>query len=195
MGERSVPLAGHRVAHRDTVAQTSDAADVRLDIEQALSFREPSSPWAVAARPAAVPRRERLIWASGVAISLVIAGVFGMRGALQEEAPAPLVRFELFPPEGGDFTRSGGVPRFAISPDGRYLVFAATPGPGKPDQLWLRRLDSTEAKPIAGTESTEGSLLPQTPFWSPDSRYVGFFVQAGSVRKIFPPSPGSGRPR
>ncbi len=42
-------------------------------------------------------------------------------------------------------------------------------------QLWLRPLDSQEARPLAGTDGA------QYPFWSPDSRSVGF--TAGGVLK------------
>jgi hypothetical protein len=57
----------------------------------------------------------------------------------------------------------------ALSPDGRRLVFSAVGAHGK-DQLWIRSLSALTAQPLAGTE---GAMLP---FWSPDSRYVGFFA-------------------
>ncbi len=57
---------------------------------------------------------------------------------------------------------------FALSPDGRQIVFVAS-GDGSP-RLWLRRLDVTSAQPLAGTDSAS------FPFWSPDSRSVGFFA-------------------
>ena len=56
--------------------------------------------------------------------------------------------------------------QFALSPDGQSLVFVAS-GDG-PSRLWLRRLDQTEARPLAGTEGAAA------PFWSPDSRSIGF---------------------
>jgi hypothetical protein len=48
---------------------------------------------------------------------------------------------------------------------------------GGSPRLWLRALKSTSAKPVAGTE--HASL----PFWSPDSRSVGFFAN-GPVERI-----------
>jgi Tol biopolymer transport system component len=59
---------------------------------------------------------------------------------------------------------------FALSPDGRMIVFTAT-ADGQ-SSLWLRSLDSASAKPLHGTE--DGIF----PFWSPDSRSVGFFADA-----------------
>ena len=43
--------------------------------------------------------------------------------------------------------------------------------------IFLRRLDSTELQELVGTE---GAVWP---FWSPDSRYVGFFAN-GKVSKV-----------
>jgi Tol biopolymer transport system component len=65
--------------------------------------------------------------------------------------------------------------RFAISPDGRKLAFVAL-GADRTRMLWLRRLDSLTAQPLPGTEGAYG------PFWSPDSRFVGFVAQGGLKR-------------
>jgi len=52
----------------------------------------------------------------------------------------------------------------ALSPDGRGLVYEAN------NQLYLRALDHTEATPLRGTQSGTN------PFFSPDGRWLGFFV-------------------
>ena len=71
-------------------------------------------------------------------------------------------------------TPSTGDPlSFAISPDGRRLVFSAS-NEGK-SQLWVRALDSLAAKPLA-----DGAT---SPFWSPDSASVGFFAD-GKLKRI-----------
>src|SRR4030095_15623533 len=75
----------------------------------------------------------------------------------------------ILPPERSSFGQ------IAVSPDGRLLAFTAATG-GKV-QLWVRPLDSTEAKPLAGTQ---GAIFP---FWSPDSRFIGFFAD-GRLKKI-----------
>ena len=63
----------------------------------------------------------------------------------------------------------------ALSPDGRYLAFVSgTAGPG---QLWVRPMDSIEARMLPGAEAVT------YPFWSPDSAYIGFFSQ-GKLKKI-----------
>jgi Tol biopolymer transport system component len=72
----------------------------------------------------------------------------------------------------------GGVGRFAISPNGRRLVFVASDPDGNV-RLWVRPLDSMVATPLAGTDGA-GS-----PFWSPDSRLVAFVAQ-GQLKTIDP---------
>ncbi|MDA2927732.1 hypothetical protein MYX78_10980, partial [Acidobacteria bacterium AH-259-G07] len=58
-----------------------------------------------------------------------------------------------------------------ISPDGKHLVFA-TRSADSPNLLWVRSLDSLTARSLPGTESAFH------PFWSPDSRFIGFFSRA-----------------
>jgi Tol biopolymer transport system component len=57
---------------------------------------------------------------------------------------------------------------FALSPDGRRIAYVATLD--GISRLWMRALDSTSAQPLPGTE---GAL---NPFWSPDSRSLGFLA-------------------
>lgn len=64
-----------------------------------------------------------------------------------------------------------------MSPDGQSLVFAARAG--EHEQLWLRSLDSPDLRPIDGTDGRSSESQPQSPFWSPDGRTLGFFVQTG----------------
>jgi Tol biopolymer transport system component len=54
-----------------------------------------------------------------------------------------------------------------ISPDGRRIAFSGVSGTRQ--MLWVRDLDSLEAKPLNGTDGAA------YPFWSPDSRSLGYF--------------------
>ncbi len=71
-------------------------------------------------------------------------------------------RLSILPPTNSSFES------FAISPDGRTVAFTAA-WKGN-TALWIRALDSLEAKPLPGTETAS------QPFWSPDSRSIGFFT-------------------
>jgi Tol biopolymer transport system component len=64
---------------------------------------------------------------------------------------------------------------FALSPDGRQIVFVAS-GDGA-SRLWRRSLSAATAQPLA---DTEGATFP---FWSPDSRSVGFFAD-GKLKRL-----------
>ncbi len=71
-------------------------------------------------------------------------------------------RLSILPPKNSSFES------FAISPDGRTVAFTAA-WKGN-TALWIRALDSLEAKPLPGTETAS------QPFWFPDSRSIGFFT-------------------
>jgi eukaryotic-like serine/threonine-protein kinase len=114
--------------------------------------------------------REKLAW--GVAAAAVLAAAALGYGFLRR-APKPLrvVRFEVANPPGITTIDS---PK--ISPDGKMLAFNATDAGGKA-QIWLRPLNALTAQPLPGTEGT------RRPFWSPDSRFLGF-VADGKLKKI-----------
>jgi hypothetical protein len=64
----------------------------------------------------------------------------------------------------------------ALSPDGQKLAFAATDASGA-SFLWIRALSYSDAERI---DQTEGALLP---FWSPDSKFVGFWANS-KLKKV-----------
>lgn len=95
----------------------------------------------------------------------------------REKAPvARVVNATLLPP--GDAEFDFGIPFAlpALSPDGTRIAFGARTKDGR-RQLYVRRLDSPTAQTLPGTE---GAAFP---FWSPDSRWVGF-GQGGKLKKI-----------
>ena len=101
-------------------------------------------------------RMPRIIFEAAAAV-LLVAGVLYVR-----QPSPPEIRLDVTTPPTADPTA------FAISPDGRRLVFSAS-REGK-SQLWVRPLDSLTAEPLPGTEGAA------YPFWSPDSASVGFFA-------------------
>jgi eukaryotic-like serine/threonine-protein kinase len=112
--------------------------------------------------------RERFAW--------IIAGVFAASTIalaireLRRPRSAPAVRSTILPPDNSTFSFvGGGAGPVVISPDGGQLAFVASDPVGK-RQIWIRPLDSLSAKTLPGTEDAS------YPFWSPDSRFLGFFA-------------------
>jgi serine/threonine protein kinase len=127
--------------------------------------------------PVAARRRHRSWLAWGLAAAALLAAI--VLGALYLEtllAPVSSIHSYVLPPDKATFVfnddSSGPV---VISPDGRRLAFVARAGSER--MLWIQPLNSATAQPMAGTEGAT------YPFWSPDSRYVGFFA-AGKLKKV-----------
>ena len=86
-------------------------------------------------------------------------------------------RFVITTPPGTLISTSENNTRMALSADGRQLAFIATTN--GLEQLWIHSMREGTARPIGGTE---GAV---SPFWSPDSRFVGYVARdAGEIRKI-----------
>ena len=113
----------------------------------------------------------------GWAFAAVLALILGIGYLRRAPTPEQAVRAFILPPEKTTFTSVGldGGP-ITVSPDGRQLAFAATDDSGN-HLLWVRPIDSVAAHSLPGTEG--GAW----PFWSPDSRYLGFFA-GGQLKKI-----------
>lgn len=117
----------------------------------------------------AVPTNVRSVrvWQGLAALMALIA--VGMAGWMfRAKTPGPVSRFEASLPE--NITPGDDV---SVSPDGRKLVFNAAGGGG----LWVRDVDALEWRHLPGTEGAS------SPFWSPDSRYLGF-AAGERIRKL-----------
>lgn len=92
---------------------------------------------------------------------------------------APIAsRFLIDLPEDAQLGQTAWEPLPAVSPDGRFVVFRMTPEQGTGFRLYLRPIGSLTVQPIAGTEGVN-----PYPFWSADSRYIGFFA-VGKLKKV-----------
>lgn len=104
----------------------------------------------------------------------VVAALLASALVLTRPAPSetPRLRLTVAPPPGTRLS-SGGV----LSPDGNAIVFVAEDVSTSVTQLWVRRLDDPDARPIAGTSGAS------KPFWSPNGNSLGFFA-GGSLRTV-----------
>ena len=157
-----------RCLEKDRKNRIHDAGDVRLEIEDALTVPSSEGPIAGATTNVTPAHGSRVAWivaavAGAVAVALAVPAARYFR-----EAPPPEMRTDIVTPSGGDPLS------FALSPDGRQIVMVGSNAGHT--QLWVRSLGDATAHALAGTE---GAL---NPFWSPDSRSVGFFASGKLLR-------------
>jgi eukaryotic-like serine/threonine-protein kinase len=121
--------------------------------------------------------RERGLIAAVVVCGLLAVG--GIAGSLifskKAESFRKVVRAQIGAPEHYTFTSLSNSNHAAISPDGSTIAFIAE-GEGK-QFLFVRPLQAAAAQPLAGTEGA------YYPFWSPDSKFLGFFA-GGKLKKV-----------
>jgi serine/threonine protein kinase/Tol biopolymer transport system component len=158
---------------KDPEERWQSAHDLRLELK---SLEERG----VAAEPsqAAASRWgnwERLVWAAAL-----LAAVAILAWNYNQRVPeaAHIVRSSLLPPSGSSYEPYN----FAVSPDGARLAFVALDREGK-STLWVRSLSVVNAQEFS---ATDGAMYP---FWSPDSRRVGFF--ANEELRILDPEDGA----
>lgn len=164
-----------RCLTKDPRQRLQAIGDARLAIEETVSGadqEEGTSGSQAAGRNRATLLHRSFPWALG-ATTVLFAG-FAAWLLLRPAPQQNVVRFSITPPENTEFGSSGGL---SASPDGRYLAFIAQASADKPLVLWVRLLDSLTAEPVPGTEGAS------MPFWSPDSRWIGFQAN-GKLEKI-----------
>ncbi|MEI6669877.1 MAG: protein kinase [Acidobacteriota bacterium] len=128
---------------------------------------------------AGVGLRARTGWVAAAILAVLFVCASALATALWSRTPTgdePPMRFRFDLPATAKSGGNGWNPR--VSPDGRQIVFAATTGDGK-TLLWVRALDSLTARSLPGTDGAD------MPFWSPDSRSIGFGA-GGKIKRISP---------
>ena len=165
-----------RCLRKDRRQRLADAGAVRIEIEEALTA--PASAVAPNAGWSTTGWRERAAWLAGLGLLALTTVAFAIGFVLRAPKPTEAIRFFVSPPDTWSLMGAGTLTTgpVSVSPDGRRIVMLATSADGK-SILWVRSLDTLTAQALAGTE---GALRP---FWSPDSRFVGFF-SGGKLKKI-----------
>jgi len=149
-----------RCLEKDPENRRQSARDLKVELEWIGAAAESGE-----TVPATAPSRSRLGWALVAVLAVVAAGAsfIAWRSTRPVEEPRVL-KVSVLPPE--KVALLGDIP--AVSPDGRRVAIPAALD-GK-TSLWVRDLASLDARALPGTE---GASLP---FWSPDSRFLGFFA-------------------
>ncbi|MGQ0734154.1 MAG: protein kinase domain-containing protein [Acidobacteriota bacterium] len=156
-----------RCLERDPKRRLRDIGEARLVLEDVQTGRDegrsPTGTTPVTRRPLASLAVAVTLLGAGAAAGLVAARM------LTTTPDRPETRVEIVTPPTNDLLS------FAISPDGRQIAFVSF-DQGVP-RLWVRGLDSTEARVLP---RTDGAVFP---FWSPDARSLGFFAD-GRLKRV-----------
>ena len=161
---------------KNKAERLSDMSVVRYLLSDRTHAGSTMSGQASVSMPAARGRTAGWPIVAGLIAVAVLATAGVMRWVLGTAAVpvGAVTRLSITLPEGHQLTFPNMLP-FAISPDGSAVAFVAL-GDGA-SQLFLRSLTETEPRLLGGTEGARG------PFFSPDSKWIGFFAQ-GKLKKI-----------
>ena len=166
-----------RCLQRDPRNRLRDIGEARLMLEPGGLALSTMGATAVVGPPPSGRRP----WPAFVALAFagIVAGAFLAPVVFSDAEPAPVVYAMIPPPEGNEFDIQGGSPGPArLSPDGTMIAFSARDDDGRV-MLWLRQVGAREATMLTGTEDAA------YPFWSPDSRTIGFFdLEGRRLRKV-----------
>jgi Tol biopolymer transport system component len=163
-----------RCLQKDPKQRLRDIGDARISLDEVLGGAPDPAPAGAAAISAPLWRGV-LPWTiacAAVAAALALAFVH-----FREAQPNDSVLHLSVPLPG-----NAPAAFLALSPDGRRLV--VLPISGDKSQLWVRSLDSPQLQPLPGTG------FARAPFWSPDSKSIGFFLD-GKLKTM----PATGGPQ
>jgi Tol biopolymer transport system component len=161
-----------RCLQKDPKQRLRDIGDARISLDEVLAGA-PDQAIGGAAQIAPIWRRV-LPWAVAGVLAAALAALAFVHFR-EKPIVAEAVRLEMPLPEKAIMPVTDS---FALSPDGRQFAFFAA-GPDGVQRLWIRSLDSLEARPLPGSESSAFAPF----FWSPDSRYI-VFDAGGKLKKI-----------
>jgi Tol biopolymer transport system component len=171
-----------RCLQKDLRRRLHDAADARIEIEEALAAPAKVEPATPAKRLRTLGRRELVI---GIGLLMLVAVVTGLAVWNLKPSPVapprPVSRFTITLPPGQQLAVPETGPAVALSPDGTQLAYVVRQGGIQ--QVYLRTLDSLEARPISGTEVATAGTSYTEPFFSPDGQWLGFFA-GGKLKKV-----------
>jgi Tol biopolymer transport system component len=158
---------------KDKTLRVRDAGDVGIELQEALGA---PSEGPTATGSAKRSWRQAIVLGLAVLVTAVVAGLaaWNLKPAASP-APRSVTRFTIMLPPGQQLAGLEDGPALALSPDGTHLAYVASQGGTQ--ELYLRMMDSLDAKPVHGTDGAVN------PFFSPDGQSLGFFA-GGKLKKV-----------
>lgn len=170
----TLPGQGYRfIAPVETLSGREVAIEAAVQLPE-VSSTSPRPPQAER-ETHGVPFRPGSRWWIGAALMLVVTIWVAARFHLRPSEERVL-SLQINPPDGSEFAVGTQAAGMSLSPDGKTAAYVATAG-GKA-ALWVRPLDGTSARLLAGTEDAG------MPFWSPDGKSVAF-VANGKLQRVY----------
>jgi serine/threonine protein kinase/Tol biopolymer transport system component len=177
--DAAIPAALDHIIRRALAKKPEERWQTARDVM--LELRSIKDDSAREVEPTGTPprwRRRLALAAAGLAVAAVAAIVGAMAADSRSPEsphaePAPIV-LTIHAPDGTRF--DAGYGSLAVSPDGLKIAFVASVAGTR--SIWVRHLNAAIPRRLLGTETGT------TPFWSPDSRFVGFYDGAGRISRV-----------
>jgi Tol biopolymer transport system component len=178
-GDTPAPLRNllTRCLERDDRRRLRDIGEARIVLEDYLIDPEGTTQASGEVAPVMSPEGG-LLRRWGVAGLLALVGLgAGWLISANTASDQQVVRASIPAPEGTSFDLDGSSPGpVVVSPDGRNLAFTAMDEDGEV-LIHVRAVNAAAASALSGTKGA------QYPFWSADSRSLGFFAD-GKLKRI-----------
>jgi serine/threonine-protein kinase len=160
-----------RCLRKDPARRFQHMDDVKIALEE---LKEESDSGKLAAPVVQTliraPWKRAMLWVLAL-LAVCATGILAVMLLWPRVGPPAVVRFSVAVPA------PLSVGDLALSDDGSQLAYTAL-GPSGAHQLYLRSLNQPEAVSIGDSET------PWAPFFSPDSRWLGFWESPGALKKV-----------
>jgi serine/threonine protein kinase len=170
----NLPPSLQRVVHRCLEKNPEQRFQSAFDLAFALEELSDVSGSSIVTKQVARRLSSRTLLRTAAEVVLLAIALILFLGRHPSETASPSLQAAILPPPGDGFWGNITQPA-AISPDGQFLAVISMRNGHT--QLWLRRLNASDAQLVAGSEDAAN------PFWSPDSHYIAFFVP-GKLKKV-----------
>lgn len=163
-----------RAIDPDPARRFQSAGEVRNAI---AAVTRPLAPPAAPVSLARTLRQPRVLALLGVLLAATVGSTWWLTARSLTVAPRPPRLIVMEPPAGTRFSDSSRNTA-SISPDGSTLAVTATDNASGQLYLWLYSFETGQYRLVPGSDRALAA------FWAPDSKSIGFFEPAGTMRRM-----------